>query len=72
MEEQKSFKWRVKEMLIYNACSYKKYYVDYEYLICSKAFEQREYCIVDAYTFFEKCFKGTLEETDFDFCVFVL
>lgn len=85
MEEQKSFKERVKETLINNAYSYKKYYVDYEYLLCSKAFEQSEYYIVDAYednylhltgvhteldayTFFEKCFKGTLEETDFDFC----
>lgn len=84
MSEQKSFKERVKETLISNAYSYKKYYVDYEYLLCSKAFEKCEYYIVathednylhltgvhtglDAATFFEKCYKGTLEETDFDF-----
>ena len=36
LSEQKSFKERVKETLISNAYSYKKYYVDYEYLICSK------------------------------------
>ncbi len=58
--------------------------MDYEYLLCSKAFEKCEYYIVaaqednylhltgvhtglDAATFFEKCYKGTLEETDFDF-----
>lgn len=85
MTEQKSFKERVKETVIQNAYSYKKYFVDFEYLICSTAFVKNEYYIVSAYednylhltglhtsldaaTFFEKCYKGTLEETDFDFC----
>jgi len=85
MAEQKSFKERVKETVIHNAYSYKKYYADYEYLLCSKAFIKNEYYIVAAYednylhltglhtkldaaTFFEKCYKGTLEERDFDFC----
>ena len=85
MSEQKSFKERVKEILINNADSYKKYYVDYEYLLCSNAFEKCEYYIISAYednylhltgvhtqlsatAFFEKCYKGTLDETDFDFC----
>lgn len=85
MAEQKSFKERVKETVIHNAYSYKKYYADYEYLLCSKAFIKNEYYIVAAYednylhltglhtkldaaTFFEKCYKGTLEESDFDFC----
>ena len=84
MAEQKSFKERVKETVIYNDYSYKKYYADYEYLLCSKAFIKNEYYIVAAYednylhltglhtkldatTFFEKCYKGTLEERDFDF-----
>lgn len=84
MAEQRSFKERVKETVIQNAFSYKKYYVDYEYLLCSKAFIKNEYYIVSAYednylhltgvhtnldavTFFEKCYKGILEETDFDF-----
>ncbi|MBQ3601227.1 MAG: hypothetical protein II992_08530 [Lachnospiraceae bacterium] len=84
MEERKSFKERVKETVISNAYLYKKYYVDYEYLLCSKAFKKKEYYIVSAYednylhltglhtklnaaTFFEKCYKGTLEEYDFDF-----
>ena len=84
MAEQKSFKERVKETVIYNAYSYKKYYTDYEYLLCSKAFIKNEYYIVAAYednylhltglhtkldatTFFEKCYKGTLDERDFDF-----
>ena len=83
MAEQKSFKERVKETVIHNAYSYKKYYTDYEYLLCSKAFIKNEYYIVAAYednylhltglhtkldaaTFFEKCYKGTLEESDFD------
>ena len=33
MAEQKSFKERVKETVIQNAYSYKRYFVDYEYLI---------------------------------------
>ena len=49
MEEQKSFKERVKESVIKNAYSYKKYFVDYEYLLCSAAFVKNEYCIVSAY-----------------------
>ncbi|MCM1263619.1 MAG: PBECR4 domain-containing protein [Butyrivibrio sp.] len=85
MKEQKTFKERVKETVIKNSYSYKKYYVEYEYLLCSKAFVKNEYYIVAAYednylhltglhtsldaaTFFEKCYNGTLDETDFDFC----
>ena len=49
MTEQKSFKERVKEALINNAYSYKKYYVNYEYLLSSKAFQKSEYYIVAAY-----------------------
>lgn len=84
MAKEKSFKERVKDALIKNAYSYKKYYVDYEYLLCSKAFSNNDYYIVSAYEdnylhltgvnttlgaelFFEKCYKGTLEESDFDF-----
>lgn len=76
---------RTKESVIKNAYSYKKYFVDYEYLLCSAAFVKNEYYIVSAYednylhltglhtnlpasTFFEKCYKRTLEENDFDFC----
>lgn len=85
MEEQKSFSQRVKETVIQCAYLYKNYYVEYEYLLCSQAFEKHEYYIVsahednylhltglhtnlDATSFFEKCYSGTLEETDFDFC----
>ena len=84
MAEQKSFKERVKNTLIQCAVSYKRYYVDYEYLICSSAFSKHSYYIIsahednflhltgihtnlDAATFFERCYKGTLQETDFDF-----
>jgi len=49
MGEQKSFKERVKESVIDNALSYKKYYVDYEYLLCSKAFVKNQYYIVSAH-----------------------
>lgn len=85
MEEQKSFKERVKETLISYAQDYKTYYVDYEYLLCSKAFSRSAYYIVSAHednylhltgvhtnlgasAFFQKCYDGTLEESDFDFC----
>ena len=85
MAEQKSFKERVKETVIQNAYSYKRYFLDYEYLLCSAAFVKNEYYIVSAYEdnylhltglhtrldaamFFDKCYKGTLEENDFDFC----
>lgn len=49
MEGQKSFKERVKETVISNAVSYKWYYVKYEYLLCSEAFEQSAYYIVSAH-----------------------
>lgn len=85
MAEQKSFKERVKEAVIYNAYAYKKYFIDYEYLLCSDAFMKNEYYIISAHgdnylhltglhtnmnaaTFFEKCYQGTLQESDFDFC----
>lgn len=85
MAERKSFKERVKETVIQNAYSYKRYFVDYEYLLCSAAFVKNGYYIVSAYednylhltglhtrldatTFFDKCYNGTLEEHDFDFC----
>lgn len=85
MAEKKSFKERVKEVVITNAREYKKYYIDYEYLLCSQAFTKSECYIVTAYadnylhltglhtkldavTFFEKCYNGTLTESEFDFC----
>ena len=46
MEEQKSFTQRVKETVIHSAYLYKKYYVEYEYLLCSKAFEKSELYII--------------------------
>jgi len=49
MEGQKRFKERVKEMLISYAQDYKNYYVDYEYLLCSKAFLHNAYYIVSAH-----------------------
>ena len=49
MEEQKIFTQRVKETVIHCACLYKKYYVEYEYLLCSKAFEKSEYYIISAH-----------------------
>lgn len=49
MEEQKSFTQRVKETVIHSAYLYKKYYVEYEYLLCSKAFKKSEYYIISAH-----------------------
>lgn len=43
-----SFKERVCQEMIKGAKKYKQVYVDYEYLICSEAFKQRDYYIVDA------------------------
>lgn len=84
MEGQKSFKERVRETLIFYAKDYKAYYVNYEYLLCSKAFSRNAYYIVSAHednylhltgvhtnlsasVFFQKCYDGILEESDFDF-----
>ena len=50
MAEQKRFKERVKDTVIQNAALYKEYYVDYEYLLCSKAFEKNDYYIVSSHT----------------------
>ena len=68
-------------MVIQCSKKYKKYYVDYEYLICSSAFTICSYYIIaahkdnylhltslDASNFLKKCYKWTLEETDFNFC----
>lgn len=49
MEGQVSFKERVKESLISYAQDYKAYYVNYEYLLCSKAFSRSAYYIVSAH-----------------------
>ena len=49
MEEQKSFKERVKEVVIQCSKKYKKYYVDYEYLICSSVFTICSYYIIAAH-----------------------
>ena len=49
MEEQKSFKERVKEVVIQCSKKYKKYYVDHEYLICSSAFTICSYYIIAAH-----------------------
>ena len=81
MEEQKSFKERVKEVVIQCSKKYKKYYADYECLICSSAFAICSYYIIAAHkdnylhltsldtsNFLKKCYKWTLEETDFNFC----
>ena len=82
MEEKKSFQERVKDTVIEYAKQYKDYFVDYDYLICSNAFKNADYYIVQAHEtnfkhltgvsseisandFFEKCYNGTLEESDF-------
>lgn len=43
-----SFKERVRLEMIKAAKEYKEVYVDYEYLVCPEAFEQKSYYIVDA------------------------
>ena len=43
-----SFKDRVRTVIIREAKRYKENFVDYEYLLCSNAFEMKEYYIIDA------------------------
>ncbi len=79
-----SFKQRV--ITEASACSitYKTNFIDYDYLICSAAFKEKDYYVIRAHKdnfqhligvnalippseFFDKCYNGTLLETDFDF-----
>lgn len=78
-----SFKERVRNEAIANAKFYKVNFVDYEYLICSEAFENGYHIIksdkgnylhligihtdLSSKQFFDKCVSGELEESDFDF-----
>lgn len=43
-----SFKQRVKNIAITEAKNYKRNYIDVEYLVCSKAFKNKDYYILDA------------------------
>ena len=78
-----SFKQRVKNEAISNVKSYEQKFIQYEYLICSEAF-QNKYCIIKAdkgnylhligihtnlkaEEFFDRCYGGLLTEDDFDF-----
>lgn len=78
-----SFKERVKNEAVSNAGLYEKNYIQYEYLVCSEAFETGYHVIkcdkgnylhligihteLSAEAFFEKCISGELLEEDFDF-----
>lgn len=78
-----SFKERVKNEAIANASLYQSNLIDYEYLVCSEAFnngyhviksDQGNYLhligihtILSAEEFFNRCKDGTLDESDFDF-----
>lgn len=78
-----SFKERVRNEAIANSKFYKANFVDYEYLICSEAFENGFHIIksdkgnylhligihteLSSEQFFDKCVSEELEETDFDF-----
>ena len=84
MGECVSFKERVRLAMIAAATDYKNNFIDYEYLVYSDSFENKDYYIIDAKednyqhltgvnslisasSFFEKCYNGTLQESDFDF-----
>lgn len=78
-----SFKERVKNEAIANANLYQSNFIDYEYLVCSEAFNNGYHIIksdkgnylhligihttLSAEAFFDKCNDGTLDEADFDF-----
>ena len=78
-----SFKERVKNEAIANSILYQSNFIDYEYLVCSEAFNDGYHIIksdkgnylhligihttLSAEKFFDKCNDGTLNEADFDF-----
>lgn len=78
-----SFKERVKNVAIANVRLYETNFINYEYLICSEAFDNRYHIIksdkgnylhlIGIHTnltpekFFDKCYDGLLNENDFDF-----
>lgn len=79
-----SFKERVRQTVITCSKKYKNNFVDYDYLVCSNAFQKKDYYIISAYEdnyqhltgvhslispqeFFNKCYDGTLSDSDFDF-----
>ena len=83
MDTTTSFKERVKNEAIRNAKLYKTNFVDFEYLVCSEAFDDYYHIIksdksnylhligihtdLAAEAFFDKCYNKELEETDFDY-----
>lgn len=78
-----SFKERVKNEAISNVKLYETNFINYEYLICSEAFDNRYHIIksdkgnylhlIGIHTdltpekFYDKCYAGLLDENDFDF-----
>ena len=78
-----SFKKRVALEIVENASKYKSNFMDYEYLVCSKAFKNQFHTIkadssnylhltgihtkLKPSDFFDKCISNTLNESDFDF-----
>lgn len=78
-----SFKERVKNEAIANAIAYQSNFIDYEYLVCSEAFNNGYHIIKSdkgnylhligihtallAEEFFDRCRNGILNESDFDF-----
>lgn len=48
MKEEVSFKTRVKDIAIMQAKLYKNIFIDYEYLVCSRAFIKRKFYIINA------------------------
>ena len=78
-----SFKERVCQTVIDCSRKYKENLVSYDYLVCSTAFANKYYIIschednyqhltgvhslISAQDFFNKCYEGTLKESDFDF-----
>lgn len=78
-----NFKERVKNEAIANAGLYEENFINYEYLICSEAFDNHYHIIksdkgnylhligihtdLTAEDFFDKCHDRSLEEKDFDF-----
>lgn len=83
MQNQISFKERVRQVVIKCAKDYKSVFIDYEYLVCSTAFTINPYYIIsgkednyrhltgvvfsDPQLFFNKCLNQTLTESDISF-----
>ncbi|MGN0525988.1 MAG: PBECR4 domain-containing protein [Acutalibacteraceae bacterium] len=64
MEDNKSFKTRVKETIVKAAKEYQNYFIDYDYLLCSDAFLKNNYYIISGDKTNFKHLTGVIDDND--------